>query len=177
MTLLGGILQRAAESKRIDFNPQRVVRKARLPQPAEVRPLTPTSVEAMRAVLPQRDATIVSTLAYAGLRPGELRALRWRHLGERTLPVYAEKTGHAEVSARSPPYVPISSTGEALAGIRRRTTTYFSPPVTARGAPTRSRSGAAECSRRLCKRPDSSAPARPTSGTLSRRCCSTRAGA
>ena len=32
MTLLGGILQRAAESKRIDFNPQRVVRKARLPR-------------------------------------------------------------------------------------------------------------------------------------------------
>jgi hypothetical protein len=74
MTLLGGILQRAAESKRIDFNPQRVVRKARLPQPAEVRPLAPASVEAMRAVLPQRDATIVSTACLR--RPSAGRAPR-----------------------------------------------------------------------------------------------------
>ena len=93
MTLLGGILQRAAESKRIAYNPQRVVRKVRLPRSAEVRPLAPATVEAMRAVLPQRHATVVSLLAYAGLRPGELRGLRWRHVGERTLLVDAEKTG------------------------------------------------------------------------------------
>jgi integrase len=35
----------------------------------------------------------VSVLAHAGLRPGELRAVRWRHVGERTLLVDAEKTG------------------------------------------------------------------------------------
>ena len=93
MTLLGGILQRAAESKRIDFNPQRVVRKARLPRSPEVRPLPPAQVEELRRGLALRDSTIVSVLAYAGLRPGELRALRWRHVGERTLLVDAEKTG------------------------------------------------------------------------------------
>lgn len=92
MSLLGGILQRAAESQRIAFNPQRVVRKARLPRSAEVRPLAPVSVEALRAVLPPRDATVISVLAYAGLRPGELRGLRWQHVGERTLLVAAEKT-------------------------------------------------------------------------------------
>ena len=93
MTLLGGILQRAAESKRIDSNPQRVVRKARLPRSAEVRPLPPAHVERLRSMLPLRDATIVSVLAYAGLRPGELRMMRWRHVGERTLLVDAPKTG------------------------------------------------------------------------------------
>jgi integrase len=93
MTLLGGILQRAAEAKRIDFNPQRVVRKARLPRAAEVRPLPPARVEQLRQALAPRDATIVSVLAYAGLRPGELRTMRWRHVGERTLLVNAEKTG------------------------------------------------------------------------------------
>jgi integrase len=31
-------------------------------------------------------------LAYAGLRPGEALALRWRDVGERTLMVYASKT-------------------------------------------------------------------------------------
>jgi integrase len=93
MTLLGGILQRAAEAKRIDFNPQRVVRKARLPRTAEVRPLPPAQVEQLRRTLAHRDATIVSVLAYAGLRPGELRVMRWRHVGERTLLVDAVKTG------------------------------------------------------------------------------------
>lgn len=33
----------------------------------------------------RRDALIVSLLAYAGLRPGELRALRWQDVQERTL--------------------------------------------------------------------------------------------
>ena len=34
----------------------------------------------------------VSLLAYAGLRPQEARALRWGHVGERTLTVHAPKT-------------------------------------------------------------------------------------
>jgi acetyltransferase AlgX (SGNH hydrolase-like protein) len=46
-------------------------------------------VERMRAQLIAdgrlRDATIVSALAYAGIRPRELPALRWHHVGERTL--------------------------------------------------------------------------------------------
>lgn len=35
----------------------------------------------------QRDATIVSVLAYAGLRPGELRALRWGDIRKATITV------------------------------------------------------------------------------------------
>ena len=92
MTLLGAILQRAAESRRIAYNPQRVVRKARVPKSAEVRPLAPATVERLRAACGLRDATIVSVLAYAGLRPGELRVLRWQDVGERTLLVNAAKT-------------------------------------------------------------------------------------
>jgi integrase len=56
MTLLGAILQRAAEGRRIAYNPQRVVRKARLPLGAEVRPLAPITVERMRAGASPRDA-------------------------------------------------------------------------------------------------------------------------
>jgi integrase len=93
MTLLGGILQRAAEGRRIPYNPQRVVRKARLPLAQEVRPLAPTTVEKMRRAADARDATILSILAYAGLRPGELRMLRWTHVRERTLIINAGKTG------------------------------------------------------------------------------------
>jgi integrase len=93
MTLLGAILQRAAEAGRIAHNPQRVVRKARLPLAPEVRPLAPATVEAMRRAADPRDATILSVLAYAGLRPGELRVLTWGHVRQRTLLVSAHKTG------------------------------------------------------------------------------------
>jgi integrase len=99
MTLLGGILQRAAESRRIPYNPARLVRKAPAPLRQEVRPLAPATVERMRAAMGQRDATVISVLAYAGLRPQELRGLRWGHVGERTLVVGAPKT-HSRRSVR-----------------------------------------------------------------------------
>ena len=47
----------------------------------------------MRAASEPRDATLISVLAYAGLRPQEALALRWRDVGERTLMVNAQKTG------------------------------------------------------------------------------------
>ena len=93
MTLLGNLLQRAAESGRIASNPQRVVRRLRLTRPQEVRPLPPSAIERMRAASEPRDATLISVLAYAGLRPGEALLLRWAHLGEKTIVVFAPKTG------------------------------------------------------------------------------------
>ena len=60
----------------VPTNPVRAVRK-----PAQVRreaqPIWPTVVEEIRARLPQRDATMVSLLAYGGLRPEEMLALIW----------------------------------------------------------------------------------------------------
>lgn len=116
ITLLGNILQRAVEGGHIQANPARSVRKSRVPRRGEVRPLAPTTVEAMRSELTdpapvqvaasdtgkrkrraytttvpgsahtrQRDALIISVLAYAGLRPEELLALRWGDIRERTI--------------------------------------------------------------------------------------------
>lgn len=65
MTLLGAILQRAAEGQRIPYNPQRVVRRAPLPMAQEVRPLAPVTVERMPAAASEREAAILSVLAYA----------------------------------------------------------------------------------------------------------------
>jgi integrase len=93
MTLLGSILQLALESERIGRNPVRLVRKARQPAKSEVRPLAPATVEAMRAASNHRDATLISVLAYAGLRPQEALLLRWRDVGARTLVINAPKTG------------------------------------------------------------------------------------
>jgi integrase len=40
----------------------------------------------------QRDAMLISVLAYAGLRPQEARGLTWRHVRDNTLLVDAPKT-------------------------------------------------------------------------------------
>jgi integrase len=56
-----------------------------MPRRKEVRPLAPIVVERMRAVAGARDATLISVLAYAGLRPGEALALQWRDVREQTI--------------------------------------------------------------------------------------------
>ena len=50
------------------YNPVKAVRKPRQLS-RTVRPLAPQTVEAIRRRLSLRDATLVSVLAYAGLRP------------------------------------------------------------------------------------------------------------
>ena len=85
LKLLGSILQRAVEAQHIDTNPTRAVRRASLPRKSEVRPLAPSAVERMRAAASPRDATLISVLAYAGLRPGEALALRWGDVRDKTL--------------------------------------------------------------------------------------------
>jgi len=68
----------------ISHNPVKAVKKPRH-RPASVRPLAPATVEAMRFGMDPADATLISVLAYAGLRPGEALALRWHHVRERTI--------------------------------------------------------------------------------------------
>jgi integrase len=89
MTLLQGVLQRACEWDRLASNPARAVRKPTAARTRAVEPLTPDAVEAIRAWLLDdgllRDATLVSVLAYAGLRPGEALALTWSHVRDGTL--------------------------------------------------------------------------------------------
>jgi site-specific recombinase XerD len=73
LAMLQGILQRAVEWERIQGNPVKAVRKPRPERRRAVRPLAPAMVERVRAVLLADgrlgDATLVSVLAYAGLRP------------------------------------------------------------------------------------------------------------
>jgi integrase len=111
-TVLSSILRHAAESEAIPANPLSLVRPPRSVQRDAPRPLPPLEVERIRSVmrdppprvviasqrrrayeLPapgerlswQRDTLIVSLLAYSGLRPGELRALRWGDVHEATI--------------------------------------------------------------------------------------------
>ena len=83
--LLGSILQRAMEGERIARNPARIVRKVKRGPRREVRPLVPVTVERLRAASRERDAILISVLAYAGLQPQKALALCWGHVRERTV--------------------------------------------------------------------------------------------
>jgi len=93
LVLLHGILQRAVEWNRLAANPMAAVKKPPAGRTRLVQPLAPEAVEEMRRLLLTqgfvRDATLISVLAYAGLRPGEALALRWRCIQERTILVEA----------------------------------------------------------------------------------------
>jgi excisionase family DNA binding protein len=118
LTLLQSILERAVEWRHLDSNPARGIRKPSQRRTSVVRPLAPQTVEAIRAYLLGHDlgldATLVSVLAYAGLRPGEALGLRWHDVGERTLLVErsvafgqlkSTKTGKTRTVRLLPPLV------------------------------------------------------------------------
>ena len=89
LTMLQGMLARAVEWQRIQTNPVKAVRKPKSRRERAVVPLSPILIERLRRNLLDkgniRDATLVSVLAYAGLRPEEALALQWRHVRGKTL--------------------------------------------------------------------------------------------
>src|SRR3954470_943729 len=89
LSLLQGVLRRAVIWRRIAMNPVTAIKKPTQRRRHVVHPAAPATVEAIRASLLRedrlRDATLVSVLAYSGLRPGEALALRWGDIRERTI--------------------------------------------------------------------------------------------
>jgi integrase len=77
----------AVEWQLVDRNPVRAARKPRASTARAAVIAEPEQVEAMRASLLARgrEPALLVLLAYAGLRPGEALALKWRHVRERTL--------------------------------------------------------------------------------------------
>ncbi len=82
--VLQSVMRLAVLQGKLQSNPVKVVAKPRQERRA-VRPLSPEVVERLRAHLRPREATLVSVLAYAGLRPGEALALTWDSIRERTI--------------------------------------------------------------------------------------------
>ena len=88
--LLQGVLRRAEQWERIQRNPVALVPKPRGRRRRFVTPLPPRGVEKIRraaGLCPDGDeaATIISLMAYAGLRPQEVFGLTWRDIRDRTL--------------------------------------------------------------------------------------------
>jgi len=103
LVLLQGVLRRAVEWRRIAHNPVKGVQKPKVRRHRQVRPLPPRIVEQLRAVAAQkrkhgaRNATLLSVLTYAGLRPQEAQALLWADVRERTLLVEKAADGQGGV--------------------------------------------------------------------------------
>jgi integrase len=123
LLLLSGILKRAAVPELIPRNPVSMIQMPKAPPSDGPQPFTPLTVERIRQIMPtpptrtvpatasgerperghqspvgsplehQRNALIVSMLAYGSLRPIEDRSSRWADLRDRTLHVFASKTG------------------------------------------------------------------------------------
>jgi integrase len=75
LAILQGILRRAVEWRRLPANPVAGAARVRHVRDVAIDARTPETVEAIRALLERRDATLVSVLAYIGLRPAEALAL------------------------------------------------------------------------------------------------------
>lgn len=86
LTMLQSVFHLAVRDDLLDTNPVTEVRRPAAPRRRGLA-IWPSTVEAIRRGLSQRDATLVSVLAYAGLRPEEALALEWRDVGDRHLRV------------------------------------------------------------------------------------------
>lgn len=110
MRVLSAALGAAVEAELLQANPCGSVRNLRVPRP-QPRALTPLQVEQIRAGLPtDRDRLVVSLMAYAGLRPGEVCGLRWDHIRDHIIlveqsaqygKIIATKTGRSRAIAIS----------------------------------------------------------------------------
>lgn len=110
MRVLSAALGAAVEAELMQANPCASVRNLRVPRP-QPRALTPKRVEQIRAMLPtDRDRLVVSLMAYAGLRPGEVCGLRWEHVRDHIIlveqsaqygTIIATKTGRSRAIAIS----------------------------------------------------------------------------
>jgi integrase len=99
LAIVSGACRFAVLRGLIDANPVRDVRKPKPRRKRFVGALAPSWVERIRVELLAaerfRDAVFVSTLAYAGLRPGETRALRWSDVRAGSLLVERAVAGRA----------------------------------------------------------------------------------
>jgi integrase len=84
---LSGILQIATETGHLNANPVRALRKIPAESGDEVRPLDPVELERLIAGFSGRDRAVVLLAGHLGLRPLEVRSVRWSGFNGSTLVV------------------------------------------------------------------------------------------
>jgi integrase len=105
---LSGILQIATEHGHIPANPARAVRNVPAEHGEEIDPLTPTELERLLAALEGRDRVIAQLAGHFGLRPLEIRQVRWTEIGKSAVTIGRAQT---KATARRPRVI----TGPAVA--------------------------------------------------------------
>lgn len=97
LAVLSGVFRAAVLWDRVDRNPVREVKSPAARRSQHVRPFPPSTVETLRRRLLREgrvlDAALVSVLAYARLRPEEVRALQWGDVGARTIRIERAAAG------------------------------------------------------------------------------------
>ena len=186
MTMLQGVLQRAVEWGRVPTNAVKLTRKPpKQHQPGG--PGDPAVADRGHARAAARARTGCATrrcwslLAYAGLRPQEALALEWRHVRERTLLV-ERALSDGQLKALKNRRQPRTVDAARAAARRPRRVARTRPggradragvPVARRRLLARDATGATGASgstSRSPRRSASTAPARTTCATRSRRC-------
>ena len=122
LVLLQGMLQQAVVWGYLEQNPVAAVSKRVPRREAAGQAFSAEQIEALRAVLlrkgDHRSAAMVSVMVYVGLRPGELRALRWGDVSENTIHVRAaassDQVGGTKTGVTRSPFLP-SEVREELA--------------------------------------------------------------
>lgn len=81
LVIIGAIFRRAMKLYGLPRNPVDTVERPRVRRAAKIDVLRPEEVSALvRAAETEQDAALIHTAAFAGLRIGELLALRWRDI-------------------------------------------------------------------------------------------------
>jgi len=105
--VLGQVFNYAVRAGYIQGNPCALARKPKLPEREPVNPPTVEQVEEIRSKLLAKgrlgDATMVSVMAYAGLRTHEVRDLTWFAVRENTILARSSKTGRTRAVNILPP--------------------------------------------------------------------------
>jgi integrase len=87
MALMQSMFDRALRDETIAANPVKLIRKPSGKSLNGATVIAPEAVEKIRAKLDERGRMVVALLAQTGMRPGELRALRWEHVGKQSIRV------------------------------------------------------------------------------------------
>jgi integrase len=94
--VLQSIMRKAILDEQIEYNPVAVVRKPKQRRKREPLKIPPETVELIRSKLNMRDATLVSVLAYTGVRPESERVtLTWDKIGDQTICIVHQTAGTA----------------------------------------------------------------------------------
>jgi integrase len=101
MTMLSGILQIAVEHGVIPSNPARAMRKVKVERKDEIRALTPAELLRLMDAFTGRERAIVVLGGLLGLRPLEIRMVRWDDLTDDAVTIGRARTKKTAARTRT----------------------------------------------------------------------------